>query len=224
MKHSRYKYFKNIDHARQFLEGNVFHQTLACFRDYEDAEANPIIGDEFESTRLYRPADGLQVNSIMRGSFPLQMGFEPSARAAEIYVFCMSLWLTDELVREFKATAVVEIFNPAAFITCWLNALPHGAQHFARKVDYYRQEYAPGNVWPQPHLIATAKRARFSHQQEYRLGFSTTGALDFEQVTTELRDRKGRPDPKPEEHHNLTLQLGDLRDICHFRELSTRES
>jgi len=163
MKHSRYKYFSNTDYARRFMAGSVYHQTLAWFRDYEDAAAKQVIGDEFESTRIYRPGDGLQVNNLTQGtSFPLQMGFESSARAGEIYVFCMSLGLTDDLIREFKATAVVEILKPASFINRWLAALPDGAKHFAKRVDYYRPEDVPGTVWPQPHLIATTKLKRFT--------------------------------------------------------------
>ena len=221
MKHSRYKYFSNVDFARRFMEGSVYHQTLAWFRDYEDAAAKQVIGDEFESTRIYRPADGLQVNNLTQGtSFPLQMGFESSARAGEIYVFCMSLGLTDELIREFKATAIVEILKPASFINRWLAALPDGAKHFAKRVDYYRPEDVPGTVWPQPHLIATTKLTPFAYQQEYRLGFSTTGALEFGQATQQLVDRKARPVPKPDEHHNMTLSLGDLGDICRLHELT----
>jgi hypothetical protein len=220
MKHSRYKYFSNIDYARQFLAGKVYHQTLGYFRDYEDGASKQVIGDEFESTRIYRPVDGLPVNNQTRGvSFPLQMGFESSTRAGEIFVFCLSLGLTDELIQEFKAVAVVEILKPAAFISRWLSALPAGAAHFAKKVDYYLAEDVPGNVWPQPDLIATTKLKRFACQQEYRLGFSTTGALEFNQATQQLVDRKARPVPKPDEHHNLTLELGDLSGICRLHEL-----
>ena len=97
--------------------------------------------------------------------------------------------------------------------------LPKDAKHFSKKIDYYQPEHVPGTVWPQPHLIATTKLARFSYQQEYRFGFSVTGALEFGQAAQQLVDRKIRPAPKPEEHQHRTLELGDLRDICRLREL-----
>jgi len=154
MKHSRFKYVSKLEHAHLLLDGKVFHQTLGYFRDYEDSEAKQVIGDEFESTRIFRPVGGLQVNNQTRGTLgPLEMGFEPSARAGEIYVFCVSFALTDELKREFRAVACVEILDPRAFINRWQRALPPGAKHFARKVNYYRREDVPGNVWPQPELI-----------------------------------------------------------------------
>jgi len=219
MKHSRYKYFSNLEHAAQFLDGNIYHQTLAFFRDYEDATAAQLIGDEFESTRIYRPVEGLSINNLTQGkSFPLQMGFESSARAGEIYVFCLSRALTDELARDFRAKVCVEILQPAVFIKRWLAALPNGACHFAKKVDYYQPDDVPGNVWPQPDLIATTKLARFANQKEYRLGFSTTGALDFGQTTQQLVDRKIRPEPKPDEHHHWIVESGDLRDVCKLHE------
>lgn len=201
------------------MAGKVFHQTLGFFRDYEDKAAKQIIGDEFESTRIFRPVDGLHVNNQTQGtSGQLQMGFESSARAGEIYIFCLSLVLTDELKKEFSAVACVEILSPLKFIQRWLAKLPDGATHFAKRVDYYGQEQVPGNVWPQPHLIATSKLDRFAYQQEYRLGFCTTNALEFNQAKQELRDRKARPIPKPEEHHNKIIDLGDLTDICKIHE------
>ena len=223
MRHSRYKYFSSIDHAKQFLDGRVYHKTLAFFRDYEDSVSKQVIGDEFESTRIYRPADGLQINNRTEGtSFSLKMGFESSARAGEIYVFCFSLVLTDELVREFHSKACVEILKPALFINRWKSALPKDAKYFAKKVNYYQPEHVPDNVWPQPDLIAATKLARFSYQHEYRLGFSITDALEFGQTTQLLVDRKVRPAPKPEEHRHWTLELGDLRDICTLREVSAK--
>ncbi len=199
----------------QFLDGNVYHQTLAYFRDFEDAEAESVVGDQLESTRLYRPADGLRVNNLTEGiSFDLQAGFESRVKAGEIYIFCCSSVLKDSLVKKFKAEACVEIQNPDIFIKRWKAALPHDAKHFNKKVDYYKPSRGPGNTWPQPHLIATGKPELYAYQKEYRFGFSITDALEFGQATQELVDRKGRPKPNPAEHHQWTLEQGSLRDIC----------
>jgi len=45
-----------------------------------------------------------------------------------------------------------------------------------------------------------------------------TGALDFGQCTQQLIDRKARPLPKHEQYHTITLDLGDLNDICKLHE------
>ena len=220
MRHRRYKYFSTLDYAEQFLEGRVFCQTLAFFRDDEDAAAQQIIGDEYEGARLYRPANGLQIHNQTRGTNgTLQMGMACLTRAHEIYVFCMSLSLTDELKTEFKAVACAEIYDPREFIVRWLAALPEGAKHVSRRVGYYRPEDVTGNVWALPDLIATTKLKRFAYQNEYRLAYTTTEAFGFQNCTYQLVDRKARPLPKPEEHHHETLDLGDLRHICQLLEL-----
>jgi hypothetical protein len=66
MKHSRFKYFSKCEYAETFLDEKLFCQTAAFFRDYEDARAQQIIGDEYEGTRLYRPANGLQISNLPR--------------------------------------------------------------------------------------------------------------------------------------------------------------
>jgi hypothetical protein len=91
MRH-RFKYFSCFDYAKDFMEGRMFCQTAAFFRDYEDKEAQQIVGDEYEGARLYRPATGLEIHHRTRGtSENLQMGMECLTRAHEIYLFCVSL-------------------------------------------------------------------------------------------------------------------------------------
>jgi hypothetical protein len=131
----------------------------------------------------------------------------------------------DDLKREFDAKACVEICDPQKFIQRWQKALPAEARattgavgdyrkYVCRKVAYYHSHDLPGNVWAIPDLITTTKLKQFAYQDEYRFAYTKTDAFMFQNVRIELVDRKARPAPKPEEHHNETLHLGDLRDIC----------
>ncbi len=219
MKHRRFKYFTKLQYAEAFLDGNVLCRTASFFRDYEDAHARQIIGDEYEGTRLYRPLNGLEINSLTRGqSLTLNAGMECLTKAHEIYIFCMSRACTDILKKEFNAVACAEIIDPREFIGRWRNALPEEAKqkgkHVARKVGYYKPEDLPGNVWALPDLITTTKLKHFQYQEEYRLAYTTTDAFAFENCVYQIVDRKVRPSPKPNEHLCQTLELGDLRDIC----------
>jgi hypothetical protein len=229
MKHSRFKYFSKLQYAEEFLDGKVFCQTVAFFRDYEDTQAQQIIEDEYEGARLYRPLDGLEINNLTRNqSFTLNMGMECLIKGHEIYIFCMSLSFADVLKKEFNAVACAEIVDPRAFIRRWLNALPEEAKqegkHVARRVRYYKPEDVPGNVWALPDLIITTKLKRFAYQNEYRLAYTTTDAFAFENCTYQLVDRKLRPSPKLEEHLRHTLELGNLRDICSVHACEDYES
>lgn len=219
MKHSRFKYFSKLEHAEQFLQGQVFCQTAAFFRDYEDAKAQQVIGDEYEGTRLYKPPHGLAISNLTQNnSGTFNMGLECATKAHEIYVFCMSHSFNDRLKEEFKAAACVEITDPRGFIHRWHDSLPEEAkpkeQHVARRVAYYRPEDVPDNVWALPDLIVTSKLKRFAYQDEYRLAFTKTDAFAFENCSYTLVDRKARPSAKPEEHHHHTLRLDRLNEIC----------
>ena len=224
MKQSRFKYFSKLEHAQAFLDGKVFCQTAAFFRDYEDAHQRQIIGDEYEGTRLYRPLSGLEINNLTCGqSFNLNAGMECETKAHEIYVLCLSNTCSDELKSEFQAAAYVEITDPREFISRWRDALPEEAQkkgnHVARQVGYYNPEDLPGNVWALPDLITTTKLKQFQYQDEYRLAFTITDAFAFENCKYRIVGRKVRPAPKPEEHLSQTLELGELRDICRIHTL-----
>lgn len=224
MQRSRYKYFSKLDYAKEFLDGNMYCQTAAFFRDYEDAQAQEVIGDQYEGTRLYRPLNGLEINNLTQGQTGnLQMGMECLTKAHEIYVFCLSLSFDKKLKRAFGAVACAEIFNPAELHNRWLKALPEDAkaqgQRVSRKVGYYRPEDLPGTVWALPDLITTTKLHQFAYQREYRFAYTKTDAFAFQNCTYLLVDRKARPAPKPEEYHNETLNLGNLRDICRIREI-----
>ena len=164
MKHSRFKYFSKVDFARQFLAGKMFCQTAAFFRDYEDSEAQQIIGDEYEGTRLFRPINGLEIHNQTRATTGnLKMGMECLTKAHEIYIFCMSLSFDELLTAEFKAVACAEIYNPREFIHRWHKALPEEAKkegkHVSRRVGYYKPEDLPGNVWALPDLISNQAEA-----------------------------------------------------------------
>jgi len=224
VRHSRYKYFSRLEYAERFLNGEMYHQTAAYFRDYEDRKAAQIIGDEYEGTRLYRPVDGLEVHNLTRGTDGnLQRGLECVTRADEIFIFCVSVSLDDVLKREFEAVACVEITDPRTFIDRWLKDLPDEAKkdgkHVARRVAYYRPEDVPGNVWALPDQIVTTKLKRFEYQDEYRFAYTITDAFAFQNCRYDLVDRKARPLPKPDEHHHQTIELGDLSDICKLHRL-----
>jgi hypothetical protein len=226
MLRSRYKYFSKLEYAKAFQRGEMYCQTAAYFRDYEDAQAAQVIGDEYEGTRIYRPLNGLEFNNLtQRTRGILNAGMECLTKAYEIYVFCVSLSLNEVLKKEFKAGACVEIYDPAELHSRWLKALPEEAkperQHVSRKVGYYKPEALPGPIWALPDLITTTKLKRFEYQNEYRFAYTTTDAFGFENCTYKIVDRKVRPLPKPEEHHHEVLDLGNLRDICRIHEFKT---
>jgi len=147
MQRSRYKYVSNLDHARWLQRGKMFHRTAAYYRDYEDKKAAEVIGDQYECTRLYRAGSFRKMHSDGTPGewqpMPPDQRMECITRAHEIFVFCVSLSLTDILKKEFEAVACVEIFDPAEFHARWVKALPGEAKdpkkHVSRNVKYYTE-------------------------------------------------------------------------------------
>lgn len=77
----------------------------------------------------------------------------------------------------------------------------------------------PGNVWPQPDLIATHKLDAYKFQQEFRLGFCPAGALDFGNITAEITTGETPVTSQPHNHKRQIIQTGDLADICSLHKL-----
>jgi hypothetical protein len=184
MRHSRFKYFHNQDHAQQFLDGAMFCWNAAYYRDYEDAKAAQVVGDEYEGTRLYRPLHGPEITNLAqhtRGN--LQLGAEFITKEKKIFVYCVSMAFNDTLKNEFDAKACVEICDPLRFIQRWQKALPSQAlvtsgavggyqKYVCRMVRYYDAHDLPGNVWAIPDLITTTKLKKFAYQEEYRFAYT----------------------------------------------------
>ena len=110
MRHSLYKYFTQRKWAEAFLDGAILFRSLAYFRDLEDQNVRE---DQNEGVSVYHPNEGLQVNNQTQGTqFTMKgVSFEARVKQKEIFVFCVSRLLSDELRQRFKAVACVEIFR-----------------------------------------------------------------------------------------------------------------
>src|SRR5260370_16894383 len=109
MRNSRVKYFHNPDHAQQFLDGAMFCWNAAYYRDYEDAKAAQVVGDEYEGTRLYRPLNGLEITNLTQHTQGnLQLGAEFITKPHEIFVYSVTMSFTYALKNEFNTNPAVE--------------------------------------------------------------------------------------------------------------------
>ena len=108
-----YKYFSERKWAEAFINGEVLFRSLSYFRDYED---NNVREDQNEGRAIYRPEGGLIVNNQTQGTTFILPGHavESAAKQEEIFVFCLSRSLNDELRERFKAVLCVEILNVRA--------------------------------------------------------------------------------------------------------------
>ncbi len=188
-------------------------RSLAYFRDYEDQNVR---GDRAEGTAIYRPEGGLVVNNLtQKTTFTLpDHAFASTANQEEIFVYCLSRSLTDDLRERFEAVVCVEIRDIGAFCRRIEAALPPeatfpgspGRPRIGRRVDYYLETESGNPRWALPDMIAASKSKAYAWQDEFRLIFCLTDALKF--VDLRLVQNTLRETPKPAEHR--ICQIHDL--------------
>ncbi len=226
---SLFKYYADRKWGEEFLDGRFRFWSLAYFRDLEDSGVR---GDANEGTGIFHPNGGLQVKNETQGiSFTLPAhAFTSTARCDEIFVFCLSRVLSAALWDEFGAVMCVEITDTRAFCRRVAAHLPAnarfpgrlGRERIGQRVEYYNASDAPDTRWALPDRIASSKLAEFARQEEFRLVFSTTGALDFENVALRLEPADAPPAPSASHHASYDVAVGSLRDICRVHEMSPR--
>jgi hypothetical protein len=229
MRHSLYKYYSGRKWAEAFIDGNLRFRSLSYYRDYEDKQVR---GDKNEGKMIFRPEGGLVVTNHTQGwTKTIPWAMNATVHQEEIFVFCLSRSFTDELRDNFDAVACVEVLNVKQFCDRIEAALPAGTtfpgklgkERIGQAVNYYEETDNCTPTWACPDMIAALKSKTFAWQDEYRLVFSFTNALAFENAQYELV-RNGSSQPiKPAEHRHYDLSAGSLRDICRFHEFAKEE-
>ena len=228
-----YKYFSERKWAEAFLDGSILFRSLSYFRDLEDQNVRE---DDKEGVSIFRPEGGLIMHNKTQGT-TLTLpghGLETVVKQDEIFVFCASMSLSDELRESFNAVACVEISDVDAFCDRVTGALPwnskfpgpRGHEQIGKDVEYYCEGGDCNPRWALPDVIATSKREIYAWQDEFRLVFSLTDALDFEKIVGRIVP-PGTPRPlqNPDEHHTYRVKTTrSLRDICRLHDFATSEA
>lgn len=219
MRRRLYRYFDQLQWVDDFLDGKLLFRPLSYYRAYEDHQVR---GDKNEGVAVFQPVGGLVVTKLTQGAPFTQPNhrFESAVKQNEIWAYCMSRVRTAELAAEFGAVACVEILDVRAFCRRVKEALPTDAEFFAKRVEYYRVTDAASPRWALPELIVNSKQHTFFRQAEFRLVFSTTGALRFENVALRLVQGDGTAPPSPPGLDNQLISVGSLQDICLVHEVS----
>jgi hypothetical protein len=219
-----FKYYSDRQWAEGFVEGRMRFWSLGHFRDLEE---QGVRGDANEGAGIFAPAGGLDVTNHTQGTRFMMPDHELRSRAQgeDIFVLCASRPLSHQLWRGFGAVVCIEVVDIPAFCKRVAAALPAGAvfpgvpgrERIGWRVDYYNPEES-GPRWALPDRIAYSKLRAFKWQDEFRLVFSTSGALAFQNVALTLQRRYAPPAPAGVAHAFRDIAVGSLRDICRIHE------
>ena len=222
-KHSLFRYYDDERWAAAFLSGDFRFRSLAHFRDLED---KGVRGDANEGRAMVQPSAGLEITNQRTGAKHRAVAMTSTARQREIFVFCLSRSLSAELWDEFGAVACIEILDVPEFCARVARSLPAGArfpgrpghQQIGNRVECLRRHRSRRTRYALPDLIASSKVRAYQHQDEFRLIFSLTDALEFQNAAMELVLRGTLPVPRPVlDHAYHDARVGSLADICRVR-------
>jgi len=214
---SLYKYVPEERFAQALIEkGQLYLQSLAHFRNYEDAQVR---GDPDDGKLRYQPEPGLTLTKS-DGEVVTLPGyrFSASVRAEDIFVYCLSLERSDTLAEKFQSPFCVEIKDADALFaktkgSVRLRSRLDRRNVYRGPVDYRDLTSAPGGDWALPEKVAFIKPPAWSWQIEYRMVVGRKGAFAVENVGLALENGLGDLTAVPA-GDPLILAVGDLSRIA----------
>ena len=206
------------------MRGSLRFGTLAYYRCIEDKQVR---GDRNEGGTAFSPARGVLITKEGTDTPVLLEGYrvESDTKVNEIFVCCLSKSISKALVAELGAVAYVEITDVRRFCARVTSALEGatlggkpGRERVGRGVEYYDPDLPFGSRWAVPDLIASAKLNSFRRQDEFRLLYSRTGALNFQNVSMQIIRGELPLEPPLEPTHEF-VDIGNIEDIASLRVL-----
>lgn len=214
-----FRYFAKEEHARDLIEnGRVRFCTLGTYHIFED---NEVRRDPSDGLLRYKPEGGVTINQGDR-TYQNNMAFVSVVKVNDIYVYCMSNKLSEELAARFNSPFCVEIQHCLGFVgrirrhVRLRSQLDH-ANVFARSIDYRGRDREPGGDWARPERLAFIKPEPFAWQDEFRVVIGNKGALGVENVDTHLEADGLNLAVAYEEREPLVLKVGDISRIAALR-------
>ncbi len=223
-KQSLFRYFDKEEWANAFIAGRLRFSKLSY---YQCMEYDGVRSDPNEGVSVYSPNGGLEINNLTQGTNLKLEGysFEALARDDEIFVCCLSRTFGKKLWDDFKAVTCVEITDVSGFCRKITAALPIqakfsdvvGGRRIGHRVKYYDNTSSPTPRWALPGLIATSKPRDYEWQDEFRLAFTLTDALEFQRVDLRLKPKNEVNSMILEGDQHMNISVEPLSDICRIR-------
>lgn len=211
---SLFKYVSDEKFALALVSrGEVFMQTLANFRAYED---NEVRGDRNDGRLQYQPTDGLQINKsdgeVVRLSPDWR--FASSVKSDDIYIYCLSTEYSKEIAERFESRICIEFLAPVHLIglikrCVRLRSALDKKKIFYGQVDYRSAPAMPAATWALPEKVAFIKPEAWAYQREYRIVVGKTGVFDVQNVDIVL-ERNTPNIISQAKNPPIKLCLGDL--------------
>lgn len=214
-----YKYFTEEAHALRFIhDGQMMWKPLSFFRVIEDEEVR---GDAKDGILIHTHDGGLVINKQNGEQVVIENGFfTSSVNADDIFVFCASKDLSEDIAKRFNSPFCVEVVD-----TDHLAERLRGRACATSKIDYaqlvsgdmeYRPPLQPAEAdWALPEKVVFIKPQLFAWQNEFRIALPKRGAFDVHNVNLTIQigefPRPPAPTQKP-----IFIEVGHLGAIANL--------
>jgi len=204
--------------------GELLFRSLSYFQDYEDKSR----GDEFEGVKLYKPTSGLEITKSETGEKILlpEAAFKSHINTDDIFIFCVSNKLSDELAADFKSNVCVEITNIAKFITGIRGALSirpsiKDKQLIFGEITYYSSNIPPIIDWALPEKIVLSKLDYYQNQSEYRFAFAINNAWHMSNTKQTISFGCNQSNQIRGNYPEKKLKIGNISKFCKIHRFNT---
>lgn len=211
-----YKYFTEEAHALRFIhDGQMMWKPLSFFRVIEDEEVR---GDAQDGILIHTHDGGLVLTKEDGTQVVIENGFfTSSVKADDIFVFCASKDLSEDIAKRFKSPFCVEIVD-----TDYLATRLRNRACATSKIDYgqlvcndmeYRPHLQPAAAdWALPEKVVFIKPELFAWQNEFRIALPKRGAFDVHNVNLTIQIGEVPPPPAPTQKP-IFIEVGNLEEI-----------
>jgi hypothetical protein len=217
-----YKYFTEEAHAQALIKkGEMMFKPLSSFRILEDGDNR---GDPHDGALNHGQPEGLQAFRENGEPFVLDQNFHAAARGSEIFVYCASNHLSDEIAEKLGRFCV-EINDPDILIRrLRLLAQPDSKIDYKHvicgPVDYRPGGRPPGVDWALPERLVLTKPEHYGWQDEYRIAIGQRNALDVHAVDLHLlADGAAPPQPAGPVPAPIFIRVGPLGEAVALHRL-----
>ena len=213
-----YKYVSEERFALALIErGQVFMQTLANFRGYEDEDVRR---DPDDGRLRFQPDGGPPIN--FEGKEPQvwkDWRATFSVKSSDMFLYCLSTVRSEEIAERFESRFCVEFPNPMSLIgrirdKVRLRSAMDRAIFF-REVEYRAQQAPPGVRWALPEQVAFIKPEGWAWQNEFRVVVGKKGVFAVHNLDMQLQTGPDQLAPRAD-HDPLILTVDSLARVANL--------
>lgn len=197
-------------------KGVLLFRSLSYFQRLEGDAAR---GDYFEGMHVDHPDNDVTIPVLDTGQvIKGDMAYLNQTKSEDIYCFCLSTELSDELVRAFGATACIEISDVPEFTRRVRKAVGRLKSAADWEVDfrplaYYNSNEAATIDIKNPRNLPFFKPVVYAEQAEFRIIAARKTSFELTQAIIDWKNYDFREEFANKKSKEMRFRVGPIADI-----------